>query len=64
MKVTEMHPKIQEKALRWYDHLSRREEEYVTRREMALVMVGKRRVGRPRIEGGQIASEKTWQRKD
>jgi hypothetical protein len=32
MKVTEMHRKIQEKSLRWYGHILRREEDVVTRR--------------------------------
>jgi hypothetical protein len=31
MKVTEMHRKIQEKRLRWYRHIQRSEEEFVTK---------------------------------
>jgi truncated hemoglobin YjbI len=47
-KVTEMHRKIQEKRLRWYGHLQRREEEFVTKRVLKMEVEGKRASGRPR----------------
>jgi hypothetical protein len=35
-KVTEMHRKIHEKRLRWYGHIQRREEEFVTKRVLKM----------------------------
>ena len=47
MKVTELHKKIQEKRLRWYGHILRRDEYHVTRKSMDLRVEGKRKRGRP-----------------
>jgi hypothetical protein len=47
-KVTEMHRKIQKKILRWYGHIQRREEEFVTKRVLKMEVEGKRARGRPR----------------
>jgi hypothetical protein len=47
-KVTEIHRKIQEKRLRWYGHIQRREEEFVTKRVLKMELEGKRARGRPR----------------
>jgi hypothetical protein len=46
MKVTEMDRKIQEK--RWYANIQRREEEFVTKRDLKMEVKGKRARGLPR----------------
>ena len=46
-KVTEVHKKIQEKRLRWFGHVSRREESHITRRILEMEVEGRRRPGRP-----------------
>jgi hypothetical protein len=43
-KVTEMHRKIQEKRLRWYGHIQRREE-FVTKRVLRMEVEGKEAEG-------------------
>ena len=48
MRVTEVHRKIQEKRLRWYGHMLRREKDHVTRKTLDMVVEGKRKSGRPR----------------
>ena len=47
-KVTELHAKVQEKRLRWYGHMLRRDEDHVTRRTLEMEVEGRRRQGRPR----------------
>ena len=46
--VGEISKKVQESMLKWYDHVLRREYEYVGSRVMAMEVPGKRRRGRPK----------------
>ena len=45
-KVGEMSKKVQESRLKWYDHVLRREDEYVGKRVMAMEVPGNKRRGR------------------
>ena len=47
-KVGEISKKVQESRLKWYGHVSRREDEYVGKRVMRMEVPGKRRIGRPK----------------
>ena len=47
-KVEEISKKVQESRLKWYGHVSRREDEYVGKRVMGMEVPGKRRRGRPK----------------
>ena len=49
-KVVEITKKVQERRLKWYGHVMRREEHYVGRRAIVLVMKvqGRRKRGRPK----------------
>ena len=40
--------KVQERKLKWYWHVMRREEHYVGRRAMEVKVQGRRRRGRPK----------------
>ena len=44
----EVYRKIQERRLRWYGHVLRREEDHVTRRGLAMEVEGRRTRGRLR----------------
>ena len=48
VKVTEITKKMQERRLRWFGHVMRKEEESVCRRVMNMEVPGKRRRGRPK----------------
>ena len=48
VRVTEVNRKIQERRLRWYGHVQRREEDHVTRRTLEMEVEGRRARGRPR----------------
>ena len=39
--------KVQERRLKWYGHVMRREEHYVGRRAMVMKVQGRRKRGRP-----------------
>ena len=47
-KVGKISKKVQESRLKWYGHVSRREDEYVGKRVMGMEVPGKRRRGRPK----------------
>ena len=47
-KVGEISKKVQESRLKWYGHVSRREDEYVGKRVLGMEVPGKRRRGRPK----------------
>ena len=47
-RVGEISKKVQESRLKWYGHVSRREEEYVGKRVLGMEVPGKRRRGRPK----------------
>ena len=47
-KVGEISKNVQESRLKWYGHVSRREDEYVGKRVMGMEVPGKRRRGRPK----------------
>ena len=51
VKVTEVSKKVQEARLRWFGHITRREDEeqHVAREAMSMEVEGTRRRGRPRI---------------
>ena len=40
--------KVQERRLKWYGHVMRREEHYVGRRAMVMQVQGRRKRGRPK----------------
>ena len=48
VKVTEITKKMQERRLRWFGHVMRKEEESVCRRVMKMEVPGRRRRDRPR----------------
>ena len=47
-KVGEISKKVQERRMRWYGHVVRRDEEYVGKRSMGIEVQGSRRRGRPK----------------
>ena len=47
-KVGEISKKVKESRLKWYGHVSGREDEYVGKRVMGMEVPGKRRRGRPK----------------
>ena len=47
-KVGEISKKVQERRMRWYGHVMRRDEEYVGKRVMGIEVQGSRRRGRPK----------------
>ena len=47
-EVGEIANKIQERRLKWYGHVIRREEHYVRRRAMEMKAQGRRKRGRPK----------------
>ena len=47
-KVGEITKKVQERRLKWYGHVMRREEHYVGRRAIVLKVQGRRMRGRPK----------------
>ena len=47
-KVGEITPKVQERRLKWYGHVVRREEHYVGMRAMVMKVQGRRKRGRPK----------------
>ena len=51
-KVTELHAKVQEKRLRWYGHVLRRDEEHITSRTMEMTVEGRMRQDRPILKVG------------
>ena len=48
VKVEELGMKMREDRLRWYGHVTRRDQEYVGRKMMKMELPGKRRRGRPK----------------
>ena len=47
-KVAEITKKVQERRLKWYGHVMRREEHYVGRRAMVMTVQGRRKRGIPK----------------
>ena len=47
-KVGEITKNVQERRLKWYGHVMRREEHYVGRRAMTMNVQGRRKRGRPK----------------
>ena len=47
-KVGEITKKVQERRLKWYGHVMRREEHYVGGRAMVMKVQGRRKRGRPK----------------
>ena len=47
-KVGEISKKVQERRMRWYGHVMRRDEEYVGKRVMGIEVQGSRNRGRPK----------------
>ena len=47
-KVGEISKKVQERRMRWYVHVMRRDEEYVGKRKMGIEVQGSRRRKRPK----------------
>ena len=50
-KVGEITKKVQERMLKWYGHVMRREEHYVGRRALVMKVQGRRKRGRPKRDG-------------
>ena len=46
-KVGEITKKVQERRLKWYGHVMRREEHYIGRRALVMKVQGRRKRGRP-----------------
>ncbi len=51
-KVEEITKKVQERRLKWYGHVTRREEHYVGRKVMEMKVQGRRKRGRLRRKEG------------
>ena len=49
VKVLEVSKKVQERRLKWFGHVMRREDEYVCKRVMNMEVEGRRRRGRPKF---------------
>ena len=47
-KVGEISGKVQEKRLKWFGHVMRREEDYIGKRVLGMEVQGKRKRGRPK----------------
>ena len=47
-KVVEITKKLQERRMKWYGHVIRREEHYVGRMAMVMQVQGRRKRGRPK----------------
>ena len=47
-KIAKLVDKLQNARLRWYEHVKRREEDYVRKRMMEMAVPGRRKRGRPR----------------
>ena len=47
-KVEEITKEVQERRLKWYGHVMRREEHYIGRRVMEMKVQGRRKRGRPK----------------
>ena len=75
-KVGETSKKVQERRMRWYGHVTRRDEEYVGKRAMGIEVRGSRR-GRPkkrwadcvkddlrekRLSGEEVYDRAAWRR--
>ena len=50
-KVGGIKKKVQERRLKWYGHVMRREENYVGRRAMVMKVQGTRKIGRHKRRG-------------
>ena len=48
IKVEQLGMKMREGRLKWYEHVMRRDEEYVGRKMMEMELPGKRKRGRPK----------------
>ena len=48
VKVERLGMKMREGRLRWYEHVTRRDQEYVGRMMMEMELLGKRKRGRPK----------------
>ena len=46
--MEEITKKVQERRLKWYGHVMRREEHYIGRRAMVMKVQGRRKRGRPK----------------
>ena len=53
-KMVEISKKVQESRSTWYEHVLRREEEYVGKR-VVVMEVQEKRKGRPKLSGGRSA---------
>ena len=68
----EITKKVQERRLKWYGHMMRREEHYVGRRAMEIKVQGRRKRGRPKrrwlekvkddIKADEVYDRATWRR--
>ena len=47
-KVGELSKKVQERRLKWFGHVTRREENYIGKRVMRMEVQGRRKRGRPK----------------
>ena len=56
-KIAKLGNKLREARLRWYGHVKRREEGYVGKRMMEMVVPGRRKRGRPRRKWMHLAKE-------
>ena len=76
-KEGEIAKKVQERRLRWYGHVMRREEHYIGRRAMEMKVQGRRKRGRPkrrwldnvkddikekRLSADEVYDRATWRR--
>ena len=66
VRVERLGMKLREGRLRWYEHVMRRDQEYVGRKMMEMELPGKRRRGRPKRflnvvkeDMGEVGAKKT-----
>ena len=56
-KIAKLGDKLRNAKLRWYGHVKRREEGYVGKTMMEMVVPGRKKRGRPRIRWMDLARE-------
>ena len=76
-KVGEITKKVQERRLKWYGHMMRRDEHYIGRRVLEMKVQGRRKRGRPNrrwldkvkddmkekgLSGEEVYDRATWRR--
>ena len=57
VKIERLEMKMREGRLRWYEHVMRRDQEYVGRKMMEMELTEKRKIGRPKRKFLDVVKE-------